>query len=258
MTELERCIEFICRLADRAAVRKERSRFGIAHLNDELPRVWSSNYLFANENLAEADAEALAGEADRILGGAGFTHRKVELVDEEAGARLEPGFRELGWTVQCDVLMVVHRKPDRPTDSSQISEVTFEELSEAWAAGSRAAPLGAEEDVVQQLVENKRVVAQAIATRFFAAEVDGQIASYCDLYSDGQTGQIEAVMTLEAYRKRGLARAVVSRALDESRAAGDTMTFLMADRDDWPQELYRKLGFDEIGRIWEFIRPSPK
>jgi hypothetical protein len=47
----------------------------------------------------------------------------------------------------------------------------------------------------------------------------------------------------------------VTRALDASREAGHDVTFLIADRDDWPKELYAKLGFDEIGRIWEFLLP---
>lgn len=62
-------------------------------------------------------------------------------------------------------------------------------------------------------------------------------------------------MTLAQFRKRGLARATVSRALAASREAGNDRTFLMADRDDWPKELYLKLGFDEIGRVYEFVRP---
>jgi hypothetical protein len=49
----------------------------------------------------------------------------------------------------------------------------------------------------------------------------------------------------------------VSRALAASREAGNDMTFLMALRDDWPKELYRKLGFDEIGHVYEFVRPAP-
>jgi predicted GNAT family acetyltransferase len=128
------------------------------------------------------------------------------------------------------------------------------ELTRIWAEGIRSEPFGSEEEVVQQLLENKRVIMKAIETRFFAARVDGEIASYCDLYSDGRTGQIEAVMTLERYRNRGLARATVLRALAESRAAGNDLTFLMADRDDWPRKLYEKLGFDEVGRVYEFIR----
>jgi spore maturation protein CgeE len=108
---------------------------------------------------------------------------------------------------------------------------------------------------VRQLVDYNRVVMEAIETRFFAARVDGALVSYCDLYSNGQTGQLEAVMTLEPYRDRGLARATVSRALEASRQAGNDLTLLLAHRDDWPQELYRKLGFDEVGFVYDFVRP---
>ena len=93
-------------------------------------------------------------------------------------------------------------------------------------------------------------------TKFFAARVDGVIASYCELYSHGGVGQIEAVGTLDEFRNRGLARATVSRALAASREAGNDLTFLMAREDDWPKELYRKLGFDEVGRAYEFVRPG--
>jgi hypothetical protein len=36
---------------------------------------------------------------------------------------------------------------------------------------------------------------------------------------------------------------------------GNDLTFLIADRDDWPKQLYAKLGFDEVGRVWEFVLP---
>jgi hypothetical protein len=31
--------------------------------------------------------------------------------------------------------------------------------------------------------------------------------------------------------------------------------FLAADEDDWPKALYRRLGFDDLGRYVKFIRP---
>ena len=258
MTELERCIDFLRRHADRAAQEKTPSPYGVGILHHDLPRVWSRNYFLAEENLDTATAALLAAEAERILGGAGLLHRKIEMFDEEAGARMEPGFRELGWNVECDVVMVAKRKPDREADLSVAEEMTFEVLAPVWAEGMRADPALADEDVVRQLVDNKQVVMKATDTRFFAARSEGEVASYCELYSDGRTGQIEAVMTLEEYRNRGLARAAVSLALAESRKAGHDFTFLVANRDDWPKELYRKLGFDEVGYIYEFTRPPPK
>lgn len=228
--------------------------FGLAHLNERLPRVWSRNYLVAEKHLAEASAELLALEADRILGGAGLRHRKIEVHDGAVGTRLEPGFHGLGWGVSCDLVMVARRDPDRPADTSLLEEVSFEELEPIWIDGIRSEPFGQDDEVVRQLVDNKRVVMEAIETRFFAARVDGALVSYCDLYSNGHTGQIEAVMTLEPYRNRGLGRATVSHALAASRATGNDLTFLLAHRDDWPQELYRKLGFDEVGFIYDFVR----
>ena len=255
MSERERCVAFL-RAHDRRAAKLESPfRFGVGYFDETLPRVWSRNYLVAEKDLDEASAELLAEEAERLMGERGLRHRKIEVYDEEQGARLEPGMRDLGWDVTCDLLMVARREPDRRSDTSDAEEVSLEELAPVWAEGIRSEPFGQDEGVVRQLVDNKRVVMAATRTRFFASRVDGALVSYCDLYSDGQTGQIEAVMTLEGYRNRGLSRATVSRALEASRESGDDLTFLMAHRDDWPQQLYRKLGFDEIGCAYDFVRP---
>jgi hypothetical protein len=40
----------------------------------------------------------------------------------------------------------------------------------------------------------------------------------------------------------------------ESHAAGNELTFLVADADDWPQRLYEKLGFETVGRYARFLR----
>lgn len=256
--ELERIVAFLRTLDPLSAEREVPFRFGTAYLHSALPRVWSRNYLVADTGLDEASTELLAAESDRVLGGAGMRHGKVEVYDEEVGARLEPGFRELGWDVHCDVLMVARREPDRTTDPSLAQEVGIDELEPIWAEGVRGEPYGTDEETVRQLVANKHVIAASRDTRFFAARIDGAIASYCDLYSNGSTGQIEAVGTLEQFRNRGLARATVLRALAASREAGNDLTFLMALRDDWPKELYRKLGFEEIGLIYEFVRPTLK
>jgi ribosomal protein S18 acetylase RimI-like enzyme len=257
MAELERCLAFLRELDRRAADQTLAYTFGEAHLHERLPRVWSRNYLVAETNLETASAELLAVEADRILGASGLRHRRIEVHDDEVGARLEPAFRALGWAAECDLVMVAHHEPDREPDLGRAEEVGFEELEPIWAEGIRSEPFGQDEEVVRQLIGNKRVVMNAIETRFFAARVDGAIASYCDLYSDGRTGQIEAVMTLERFRNQGLARTTVSCALAASREAANDLTFLLAMRDDWPHELYRKLGFDEVGRIWSFLRPPP-
>src|SRR5919201_1517667 len=78
-------------------------------------------------------------------------------------------------------------------------------------------------ELAESLLAAKRRVTAAVPTRFFAAYNEGEVASYCELRSDGRTAQIEDVNTLATYRARGLGRAVVQRALEEARAANDVV-----------------------------------
>ena len=107
--------------------------------------------------------------------------------------------------------------PTPPAPSHAVVEVDEpgqRAFREEWL---RAWPDGYSEAVVEQLLEQKRIVANAVGARFFLALADGRAASVCELYVRGRTAQIEDVGTLDGYRGRGLARAVVLRALAEAR-----------------------------------------
>ena len=58
------------------------------------------------------DAEALAAAAEPVLAGLG--HRRIEVEDTVAGARLAPGFAAMGW--------VVERLADDDGDSKRLCE----------------------------------------------------------------------------------------------------------------------------------------
>jgi GNAT superfamily N-acetyltransferase len=206
------------------------------------------------ESADGASASDLAAEADRVQGGAGFLHRKLTVDDESTGERLAPAFEQLGWQVQRLVVMAHHREPDRDPDLSGVEEVAEESLRVARMAVAGAAAWSKDPETVRQLLAAKQLKSEATSIRWFTATVDGAPASYCELYADGRTAQIEDVATLPDRRGRGLASAVVLRALAEARAGGHDLVFLIAFADDWPQELYAKLGFDTIGHFYSFLR----
>ena len=251
MTEFDRAFELMDRLDERAAERTIATPYGPVIAHERLHRVHDLNFLRA-EKPEGATAKDLAREAEQTQPEI-LVHRRVNLRDQRIAERLEPGFRELGWETQRFVLMAHRRKPDRLSDLSSVREATEEELRPIWAAGIRSEPFGKDEEVVQQLLEHKSSIREAIPTRYFAAVVNGEPASYCELYSEHGVGQIEAVMTLPAFRGRGLARAVVLQARESSREEGNDFTFLVADADDWPQRLYEKLGFETVGRYARFL-----
>jgi ribosomal protein S18 acetylase RimI-like enzyme len=255
--DITRCRAFLDGVSDRLAARLEPFPHGVALLDDARPQVWDLNWLRVERPGA---ASELAAEAEAVHAAAGHAHRKLLVWEEELGEELRPGFEALGWECEAHVLMVERRAPDRAADTSAVREVSEEELrparehslrGEAWAS---AAP-----DAVAQLLEMQLLHDRAVETRRFAAFVDGEIGSFCDLYSDGGVAQVESVVTLPEYRNRGLARAVVTAAAREARAAGADLVFLVAVEEDWPRLLYAKLGFDVAGRFhWFLQRPEAR
>lgn len=253
MTELERVVAFVRAFEDRRAAETVPFRYGTALFNRALPRLWDWNTLRI-ESADGAGAAELAAEADRVQGGAGFLHRKLTIDDAPGGERLAPGFEQLGWQTQRLVVMAHHREPDRDPDLGSVEEVGEASLRAARLAAARAEAWSKDPETVRQLLAGKQLKSEATSIRWFAATVDGAPASYCELYADGRTAQIEDVTTLPDHRGHGLASAVVLRALAEARAGGHDLVFLVAFADDWPHELYAKLGFDTIGHFYSFLR----
>jgi ribosomal protein S18 acetylase RimI-like enzyme len=250
MSEFSRAFGLMARLDELTAERLEPTPFGPVVVHSRLNRVHDLNFLRAEE---PHDATA---EAERVQGGAGIAHRRVNIRDEAQRGRLEPQFVGLGWKPERFVLMVLRHEPDRPAER-EVLEVDEPTMRPLWAEAIRAEPHGKDEMLVQQILEHRRDMAAALPTRLFAAEAEGKLVAHAELYSHDGVGQVEDVVTLEPYRGRGLARALVLRAAAESRAAGNDVTFLVADADDWPQRLYERLGFETVGRYARFLMRLP-
>jgi ribosomal protein S18 acetylase RimI-like enzyme len=226
------------------------SPLGVGVLTPELPLRHDSNYLLLER---ASSAQEAIGEADRILGGAGRTHRVIVTFDEELAGRLVPQFQALGWQINRHVWMVQQREPEKRADLSIVREVDESALRPARTRAILALPWGTVA-LARQLLDSKLLIAKRAQTRFFDVEVDGEIVAWSDLYVAQGVGQVEDVATEPEHRGKGYATAVVLRAVEEARRAGADLIFLVADDEDWPKELYVRLGFDPIGRLHKFIR----
>lgn len=230
------------------------SPLGVGVLTPELPRRHDSNYFFLER--AETAREAMA-EADRILGGAGANHRVILTFDEELGRQLEPAFLASGWGRQRHVFMAHRREPTKEVDLSTVSEVDEAALRPGRTRAICSYPWGSPE-LAKELLDAKVLLRDRAETRFFGVPVDDEIVAWTDLYLAQGMAQVEDVATFEEHRGQGYASAVVMRAVREAQAAGADLIFLVADDEDWPKELYAKLGFDVVGRPWAFTRPGPE
>ena len=226
-----------------------RTSHGTALLTPSLPLVWQVNAIRVED--PEADARVLAAEADAVQ--AGFGHRKLVVHDEELGARLAPGFEKLGWNVFRVLIMLRLRAPDRPSEPGAGGEVSRDIGAAALAAFRREQPFGWQVEAVRQLAEMDERFDRLLGARDFASPPDDP-ACACRLYVHDGLAQVDEVGTLQARRGRGHARAAVAAAADVAAAEGAEQVLIVTDAADWPQELYRRLGFDEIGATYEFLK----
>jgi ribosomal protein S18 acetylase RimI-like enzyme len=243
-SHLARAYAFLER-ADMAGERTEPSSVGSAVYDDAVPRRLDSNFLHVQR---EADAETVLAEAERLR------RRMIHVSDSELGERLAPHFQELGWLVRRHVVMAQLRPAEREGDSNLVTEVEEPMLRAARYQVVTGQPWG-KPDVMEQLFAAKELIGQRVRARYFAVVLDGVVVSYTDLYEDGTDAQIEDVGTLHEHRERGYASAVVLGAIEAARADGAEFVFLVADLEDWPKALYRRLGFDELGYFVKFIAP---
>lgn len=252
-TELDRALAFQQGLRARCAERIIPFRFGRAYFNDTFARVWDVNLLLV-DSATPVDPGELAAEAELLHTDAGHSHRRAEVVHDSVGAGLERFFRRLGWRIDREAVLVYRGTGERAPDSSPVEEVARDDLLPLRLELARAEPWATDEGVVEEVVGAGALWERAGNARYFAVRADGAPVAAAELYSDGRTAQIEDVATLPAHRRRGHASAVVARAVEEALAAGHDLVFLTADAGDWPKELYVRLGFEEIGRTWSFLR----
>lgn len=239
---LDRAYAFLDR-GDMHGSRRAPSSVGTAVYLDELPKRLDSNFLQVERDADAAEIEAEAARLDRKM---------IHVPDSRVGEGLVPHFAERGWRVSRVTVMAQVREPEKQADLSRVEEVAEEELRPARAALNAGMPWGAP-DVMEQLFAGKHVIGRSMDARFFAVKVDGEVVSYTDLYQDGPEAQVEDVGTLPEHRGQGHATAVVLGAIASARERGAEFVFLVADYEDWPKELYGRLGFDELGYYVKFV-----
>jgi ribosomal protein S18 acetylase RimI-like enzyme len=245
---LERAFAFM-RRGDLRGTNEQPFRFGTAIFTPELPQRYDSNLLYVDQTVSSV-AELVA-EADRLFHEAELAHRTLLFTDAAQGERVAGELP--GWESEEHVVMAQLREPEAPVDTSGVEEVGHEGIRPARRRMIGTYEWGSPE-VAEQLLDYKPLLARWVTVRGFAVLAGGEVVSYADLYVDGDEAQVEDVATLPEHRGRGYAKAVVTRAADEGRAAGADFVFLVADAHDWPKGLYRRLGFDVVGRYVKLRR----
>jgi GNAT superfamily N-acetyltransferase len=245
-------VAFMRAVEDACAERLVPIAGGCAVVDARHPRLWDANHLRVEASEAP-DADALAAAAERHQ--AQLPFRAINALDAAVGAALAEPLHAQGYCERHDLLMLLDPlAPPPPADPSiEIAEVSSALIVASHLAAAREHEF--EPEVGRQLASRDELIAAATPVRWFAALADrGEVAARCKLLGEGTTLQVESVYTSPAHRGRGLARALIVYALREAHAAGAERIFLRTDASDWPQRLYRRLGFVDAGLLPRFHR----
>lgn len=242
-TELERIWDFGHRVMQASASEVVPVRGGFAVLTSDFPNSYEHNCLVIQ---SLQTPELILAEADRVLGGAGLEHRSIEVEIADLDPAWLAVFQRHGYQVERNLVMVLRWPPER-TGTTAVARVPYSELMPAVAANWRRLLPRASQDSIRQLVERRSTTHRACQVTHHAVVVDGRFVARCDLYRIAPIAQVESVETDPEWRNRGYATAVVLDAVALARSSGCELIFLMADQDDWPQRLYRRLGFEPVG-----------
>ena len=246
---LERIVSYLRRTEEAIVDEVRPMEHVTALLTPSLPLVWQLNAVRVEE--PAAGARQLIAAAEDALGHA--AHRKLVVHNEELGMHLAPTLSREGWNVYRLLVMVRDHAPERNAPSGAGAEVDRDSGARALAAFRREQPFGWQEEAVQQLTAMDERYGRAVRARDFAAPPEDPAAS-CRLYTADGLAQVDEVGTVERRRNRGHASAAVLAAADVAAAEGCAPIFLLTDAADWPQHLYRRLGFTPIGQLYEFLK----
>jgi GNAT superfamily N-acetyltransferase len=222
---------------------------GVVLRTPSLPLVWSVNQLRVIERLR---FESLVDLAEQELAGFDYWHIVVE--HQLAGPDLEVAVTAAGWKVERDLIMVLDGVADRAADTSVVVDAKEGEMTDVMKRWhSEGGETSAEE--LAQLVAYSSREANVYRDRLLGVRSgDGRLVAITKLRGDGSTAQVEDVYTVPEARRRGHARALITRAVELARDAGHELIFITADDQDWPKLLYERLGFRPLGRMWQFHR----
>jgi GNAT superfamily N-acetyltransferase len=229
-----------------------RESWGRLFLTPSAPLVWDSNWVGIEQ--VGLSVDQVVAIADDALGGEGFGHRTICMLDEADGKRIgaeleaEPE-RWPRWELERTLYMLYRGGRARPGAAREVRMAEVEDLRRALITELTPRTIDDFDATVDQLLDLNLRYARAAGDRWFVAPADGEPASACCLLRRGGIAQVEDVATLEAARERGHAKAIVLSAVAAAQAAGDVTIFLTAEAADWPQVFYARLGFEIVGDL---------
>lgn len=225
---------------------------GYGLLHDDFPAAHDHNKLSVHRS---CDPDALARSADLVLGGAQRDHRLIDVLNASLADQLTAGLSKHGYSRHDGLLMLWNGRGTRERPTGHVETLDLPARAKVAEQSWRQHLPDADPGVWHQLGYRVTTLQQAVDPTFLAVRApDGGVAARVDLYLRDRIAQVEEVFTEERYRGQGHASLLILDAVEQARDTGARVVFLLAEATDWPQHLYRRLGFTDLGLTSSFTR----
>jgi ribosomal protein S18 acetylase RimI-like enzyme len=190
--------------------------------------------------------EELVAFADEAL--VGLAHRRLDFDLVDAAEPLRAGFEAAGWKA-ARLLWMRHEVMPEPALGVAVEQVSYDAVH-ALRVGWHREELPDQDP--GEYHANSREVALLRGAHVLALHEDGAPVAFAQIERDGASAEITQVYVHPDYRGAGRGTAITRTAI---AAAGDVRDlWIVADDEDRPKELYRRLGFRAAWTAMEFTR----
>jgi predicted GNAT family N-acyltransferase len=186
-----------------------------------------------------------------------MAHRRL-LLEPAAEARLHDELVALGYDAGRHVFQVFAGPAPAasPIEVVEASADAVEVATDRYLRTDPGTPYGRDARTRRHLLEHHRTYGPVggAERRFAVLGEGGEVVAWARLWTRGTEAQVEDVVVLAEHRGRGYGRAVVAAATRAALADEPELLFIVADADDWPKDLYGRLGYATAGALGVYLR----
>jgi ribosomal protein S18 acetylase RimI-like enzyme len=226
----------------------EPAWWGAVVTDARFPAIWDINYARVDAAAVDLTLREVADALLPALVGTDTFH--VVSFHPEATTSLLAEISTLGHTVSWDLVMDLVAEPEvAPTG---VDVEPLDPGHELWSrVGPSLALFGNDPIVAEQLLAIEAAITDPGLKRWLGVrDGDGVVVALAAVVVLEGVGYLDNVATFPEARGRGLATALIARAVALARDQGAEHVSLFADADDAVVvRMYERLGFREVGRL---------
>lgn len=210
------------------------------------PNYWAYNIVQVEGDPGLSAAELIEFADEKL---AAYKHRRVDFLDSDAAESVRADFEAAGWKTSRLVWML-HTEPLPPGRGLDVEEVDYDAVVELRREWNR-------EDFPTVDQEDHLPVAKEVAltrgVKVIASLEGSEPVGFAQVEYIDNEAEVTQVFVSAPHRGSGRGTAI-TRAAIESAVDDVHRLWIIADDEDRPKELYRRLGFRPAWVGTEFLR----